>query len=85
MKNSIDYTVYLLHHEKDAKHSKFNEELVQIFGWETSGDEATSVADDRMLAHKECIMVGTALWWPRIVVVSYKTAMSIPAPKSGVS
>jgi hypothetical protein len=48
MKNSIDYTVYLLHHEKDAKRSKVNEELLQIFGWETSGDEATSVVDDRM-------------------------------------
>jgi hypothetical protein len=85
MKNSTDCTVCLLHQERDAKHSKVNEELVQMFHWESSGDDATSVLDDRMIVHKECVMVGTALWWPRIVVVFYKTAMNVPAPKSGVS
>jgi hypothetical protein len=60
-----------------------------MFGWQTVRDEATTVVDDRIIitiiAHKECVMVGTALWWPRLMVVFYKTIMSIPAPKLGTS
>jgi hypothetical protein len=47
-------------------------------------NEATSVVDDGIIAHKECVMAGTAPWRPRIMVVFYKTAMILRAPEHGI-
>jgi hypothetical protein len=55
------------------------------FGWEISADEATSVVDDGIIAHKECVMAGNAPWRLRIMAIFHGTAMILRAPEHGVS
>jgi hypothetical protein len=48
-------------------------------------DESTSVVDGGMIAHKEGLMVGTALRRPWIIVTFYKAVINIPVPRLSIS